>query len=97
MRYLEEGVKAYQHWVSCLKRDGVGKDQGMVAEQEFTYLKPVYLSGFIYLAELQADRDKKLDMLHDVVYLVPRILQTVAKRGETYLGVEAFLFTALGL
>ena len=93
--YLKEGIVSYQHWISCLKRDGASGDPQMVAETEFSLYKPQYLMGFIYLADVTSAKEEKRKLLQSVVYLVPRILQTMQQRGETYLSIEAVLFTAM--
>ena len=92
---LQEGILSYQHWISCVKRDGPSTENIMMAEVEFSYYKSQYLMGCIYLADICSDKKKKMDLLLDLIYLVPRILQTIEHRGNTYLSVESILFSAL--
>ena len=93
--YLKQGVLSYQHWISCQKKDGANRSQIMAAETEFSLYKPQYLRGFIYLAALVDSKEEKRKLLLSVVYLVPRILQTLEQRGQTYKSIEAVQFSAM--
>ena len=92
---LQEGIMSYQHWISCVKRDGPSVQNTMMAEVEFSYRKYQYLLGWMYLSDIFSEKKHKIDLLFALIYLIPRILQTIEHRGDTYLGVESILFSAL--
>ena len=52
------GVRMYQHWISCVKRDGAVQSNEMLAVQPKRYNNPQLLQGFIELSKLSQGQKK---------------------------------------